>query len=321
MVAITFPVLENGEWVTRTMDLPQLLDRKKETQASSVGAIDPLPITPNLGLLSKTATRSPVVNSILPAQLRRKELSDVVFVGEDCIHIKEIHPDGRIEHIATKADFGARIWSSRVLELAPWPTDASNKHWTDESLNKEHHMSEHGDCYDPMDIDATQQELPPQILVLTLDSLEVAFVYLRQSSDGSHEFRQVTVPLPTPLDYLETLGRHLAIDPRSRAIAVGAWEGSFIIFHTKEAGQLREEFSKDVQDWCPVQAQQILKVNGVILKMEFIHPGPEDEDDVVLVLIVARYGRIQIHSYAWNFSDGLEERPEDTRFEKIAEGE
>lgn len=321
MSALTFPMLENGEWVTKSINLRHLLDHQKGSQSSTSNATDPLPSTPNLGLLSKTANRSPVINNILPARLRHKDLNDVVFVGEDFIHVKEIRSGASIEHIASKADFGARILASRVLGEVIAPLDSLDKNWGNHWVSEEDRAPEYGDHYDPMEVDTTQPELPPQLLVLTLENQQIVFVHLCQKSDGSHQFRQVAVPLPTSLDYLDALGRHLAVDPRSRAIAVGALEGSFAIYQTKEVDQLRGDFRKDVLDWCPVQAQQILKVNGVILKMEFLHPGSVDGNDIVLVLIVAWKGRTQIHSYAWDFSDGLEPHPVDFRIERIDEGE
>ena len=321
MPAITFPALENGEWVTRTIDLHQLSARNPKTQVSTVNASDSLPSTPTLGLLSKTVIRSPVVNQILPACLRHKKSNDVVFVGEDFIHVRQILLKGGIEHIATKHDFGAKIWACRVLGRPSQPKDIRIKNWANRVISDEDLETAYGEPDDPMDVDHSEQDLPPQVLVLTLETQELLFVSLHLMPDRSYKFRQTGVPLPTSLDYLEALGRHLAVDPRSKAIAVGALEGSFAIYQTKEVSQLRGDISRGLQNRCLIKAQQTIKVNGVILQMDFLYPGPTDDEYVVLVLVVARNGRTQIHSYAWDFSNGLEERPEDTRIEKLDGGE
>ncbi|KAL9078647.1 MAG: hypothetical protein Q9157_002446 [Trypethelium eluteriae] len=321
MPIITFPVLENGVWVTKTADLSQLSDYDPNIRDPDNSTTSYLPPTPDLGLLSKTIIRSPVVNNILPARVRHKSLDDVVFVGEDFIQVKQIHSGGVLEHIATKSDFGSKIWASRVLGPSLQPKDARNRNWENQSLSSEDLVYEDADFDDPMDLDTEQQSLPPQILALTLESQQLCFVFVRQMPDGSHEFRQMTIPLPTSLDYLKTIGRHLATDPRCRAMAVGAIEGSFTIYQTRQVCQLQEDPTKDVRNWCPIQAQQILKVNGVILNMDFLYPSSTDDEHVILVLIVSRNGRLQILSYAWDFTDGLEENPEDTKIETIEEAQ
>ncbi|KAF2232586.1 hypothetical protein EV356DRAFT_534515 [Viridothelium virens] len=321
MPIITFPVLENGVWVTKTADLSQLSDYDPNIRDPDNSTTSYLPPTPDLGLLSKTIIRSPAVNNILPARVRHKSLDDVVFVGEDFIQVKQIHSGGVLEHIATKSDFGSKIWASRVLGPSLQPKDARNRNWENQSLSSEDLVYEDADFDDPMDLDTEQQSLPPQILALTLESQQLCFVFVRQMPDGSHEFRQMTIPLPTSLDYLKTIGRHLATDPRCRAMAVGAIEGSFTIYQTRQVCQLQEDPTKDVRNWCPIQAQQILKVNGVILNMDFLYPSSTDDEHVILVLIVSRNGRLQILSYAWDFTDGLEENPEDTKIETIEEAQ
>ncbi|KAL9095200.1 MAG: hypothetical protein Q9165_002456 [Trypethelium subeluteriae] len=321
MANITFPVLENGIWVTQTLDLSQVSDYNPNIKVPDISTANHLPPTPDLGLLSRTVIRTPIVNNILPARVRHESLDDAVFVGEDFIQIKQIHPEGVLEHIATKSDFGSKIWASRVLGQGLQPKDARNKNWENQSLGGDDLVYEVADFMDPMDLDTKQQSLPPQILALTLESQQLCFVFLRQMPDGSHEFRQMTIPLPTSLDYLKTIGRHLAVDPHSRAMAVGAIEGTFTIYQTRQVGQLQEDPTKDVRNWCPLQAQQILKVNGVILKMDFLYPSSADDEHVILVLIVSRNGRLQILSYAWDFTVGLEENPEETKLENIEEAE
>ena len=322
MPTITYPVLENGEWVTERIDLHGMPVGQQEDLAHPTDATDSLPATPTLGLLSKTVIRSPTINNILPARLRSVENNDIVFVGEDFIHIKEVFSNGDIEHVATKSDFGGKILASRVLgQVNHEKLDTRDQLGHDQRSNISEDKFDRSESYDPMEIDEAQHSLPPQLLVLTLDIQQLVFVILRQASNGSYEFRQMIIPLPTSLDYLETLGKHLAVDSRSKAMAVGAWEGSFAIYQIKNLGQLREDAKEGVRDWCPIQAQQILKINGVILKMEFLEAGSADDNRVVLILVVARKGRILIHTYVWDFSDGLEQRPVDTRVEKIGDCE
>ncbi|KAI9663098.1 MAG: hypothetical protein M1821_008146 [Bathelium mastoideum] len=319
MPTITYPVVEGDAWATRTMEVDRLTDHDQDNRALHLDNMDDLPRTPKLGLLSRTVVRSTIINQILPAKLRHEKHNDVVYIGEDSIHVKEVLETGKITHIASKTDFGARIWASRVLGQVSPPPDATNKNWANQVFSDEESKNGIPIPSDPMDLDVTEQPMPPQLLALTLETQQLVFIFLRQSSNGAHEFRQATIPLPTSQDYLETLGRHLAVDPRTKAIAVGALEGSFALLHIKPMSQIQEDARKGVRAWRPIESQQIHKVNGVILKMDFLHTGSLDDERVILVLVVARQGRILIHSYAWNLRDWLGQPPEESRIEKISD--
>ncbi|KAI9705342.1 MAG: hypothetical protein M1820_005172 [Bogoriella megaspora] len=304
----------NGEWVTRTIDEQQLLDRNRERDQPSNSRMEGselLLATPKVGLLSRTIIRSPLINHILSAFLRSENQSDVVFVGEDFIHVKEFRAD-TLHHVATKADFGCRIWAAKVLGVPPHRkrntdtlSDLALK--PDEGvLGFEKEKLEN----DPMELDEHADRLPPQILMLTLETQELMFLFLRQAPDGKATLRTINVPYQTPADHLEALGKCIASHPYGKAVAVGASEGVLILSKVKDWYTLRENRVKGVQDWCPISSQLQVKIDGVVLLMDFLFLDHPHEDAIILVLVVSRRGYIRIVIHGWESSDDLNRQPE-----------
>jgi hypothetical protein len=75
-------VLIDGAWVTRTVDLQTVLDLDREASPRTRPQL-PLPNgdPPNMGILTKTLVRSPVVLWIIPARIRHEDKNDVLFIG------------------------------------------------------------------------------------------------------------------------------------------------------------------------------------------------------------------------------------------------
>ncbi len=212
-MSIQTRVQVNGEWVTRTVDLQQIMataTRKEEQEKEQrKSGITPAQHVPKLGILSRTVFRSPIINLIIPARVRRKHKNDVILIGEDFIHVKEILSDGHLCHVTTKADFGGRIRAARVFGEQRLPTmDARET---------------------PMELD-TSDMIPPQILVLTLESNELMFLFVHQEPSGALGFPFSVLPLPEKTNFLEQQGKHLAVDPKSRALAVAACQGLLHIY-------------------------------------------------------------------------------------------
>src|SRR4051812_40553781 len=111
------------------------------------------------GVLTKSIIRTPVINFILHARIRRPDLNDVVFVGEDFIHIKQVKHNGHLEHIATKDDFGSRILAAKTFSLDHDPPSNG-----DDFIKQEPESSNSGNA---------KSNLPPQFVVLTLASEDV----------------------------------------------------------------------------------------------------------------------------------------------------
>lgn len=151
-----------------------------------------------VGLLSHTLVSSPIIQWILPAHLRSKDQNDVVFVGERHLQIKEAVSGVHLEEVTTKNDFDSCIMAAKVINVStelPWEEEmklaASNS-----TLRASSDL---------------RQDLPPQILVLSLASKELVFLYF---SNASGQFVYHRRPLPNDVSAFERFGRNIAVEPR-----------------------------------------------------------------------------------------------------------
>ncbi|GME23857.1 Cleavage/polyadenylation specificity factor A subunit [Neofusicoccum parvum] len=202
-MALQTGVFENGQWVTRRVSIQDILQQNSQREShQEQPPFKPPMEQPVVGLLSRTVLQSPVVNWIIPARVRNREKNDVVFIGEDFIQLKEVLPNAHLEHVSTKADFGSRIRSARVFGE---PRKFIHPPMTEKAQI-------------PLEMD-WDEAVPPQILVLTLESQELLFLFARPKPDGSVEWKESCIPLSPDASLLEQPGKHLAVDPRSRALA------------------------------------------------------------------------------------------------------
>ena len=154
---------------------------------------------PSYGLFSHTVVPSPVIQWVLPARLRNRHRHDVVAVGERHLQIKEALSDIHLEDVITKSDFDANIIAAKVINVGgevSWETQmklgAGNPTTSADSQ--------------------VQDDLPPQILVLSLDSRELAFLYYSELDGG--QFIHSHRPLPSDVSSFERFGWNVTIDPR-----------------------------------------------------------------------------------------------------------
>lgn len=159
----------------------------------------PQGVTGLFGIFTQTVLPSPVIQWILPARLRSKHCNDVVFVGQQRIQIKEAAPGGYLEDVAEKSDFSGSIIQAKVLNVSthlPWESQLRT---SDVAAAK---------AIDP----ALLEDLPPQILVATLDLKQILFICCSPSAkDAFITFRR---PLPVNVSLPEKFGRHVAVDPK-----------------------------------------------------------------------------------------------------------
>lgn len=154
---------------------------------------------PKVGLLSHTVVPSPTIQWILPAHLRSQRHNDVVFVGDRHLQIREAVSGIHLEDITSKSDFDAQIMAAKVINVStelPWETQmklGSGNTVTSANLN-------------------TQGDLPPQVLVLSLASRELVFLYYSMFGEG--RFVHYRRPLPNDVNLFEQFGRNIAVEPR-----------------------------------------------------------------------------------------------------------
>ena len=221
-MSVQTTVLENGRWVTRSLDPYHVRAQnsgtpRKEQSQSSIN----IPQTPSLGILTKTLVKSPVINRIIPARIRHKTKNDLLFVSANSVTIKEARGDYTLSEIATKNDFDSAIKSARILgerrkltnhdhgrSLLPKDGDL----WDDMLINED-------DCYSdeedrPHRPALIQRKLPPHILVLALESNRLVFLCAVSGRSEDPEILSSHKPLPAPTSPLQSLGEFIAVDPK-----------------------------------------------------------------------------------------------------------
>lgn len=151
------------------------------------------------GLLTQTVLSSPVVQWILPARIRSRHHNDVVFVGQRRVQVKEASDQGFLDDITEKNDFDYQIVGAKVINVnteLPWESQLRNT--VSDGQVKEAPF--------------TTQDLPSQMLVLSLEMRELQFLYY--SISGDNKFVTFRRPLPVDVDLAERFGKHLAVDPK-----------------------------------------------------------------------------------------------------------
>lgn len=241
---------------------------------------------PVVGLLSQTLVSSPIIQLILPARLRSKHQNDVVFVGERHIQIKEALSGIHLEDVNSESDFDAYIMAAKVINVStelPW--EAQMKLAASKAA-----------VTDP----GSRQELPPQIMVLSLASRELVFLYF--SSTSGH-FIHHHRPLPNDVSTFERFGRNIAVEPRSRAVAVSASADYFGVFMLKKPPVLQAQMASSHLD--PITEERFFRVEGDILFMEFLYPKAEDGDKIILLLLVSQNQVTQAICYEWHADETI----------------
>lgn len=127
-------------------------------------------------------------------------------------------------------------------------------------------------------------KLPPQLLVLMLETGQAVFLFVREKSDGGFEFVTASYECPTNLKFL---GFHLSIDPTSRYMAAASAEGAFMVYELETMDTMITQFQRH-GTFQPVKNYCIRSTRGIIHKMEFLHPRPEDDYHIILLLIIIR---------------------------------
>lgn len=199
-----------------------------------------------LGVLTQTLVKSPVIRSIIPARIRHADKNDVIFVRGDSIEIKEVTKvfgeesnaiirDACLANIAGKADFDSTIRSARVLGT---PRKIEQWGFTETPVS----VIKHEEAVYRVQPSFYRPELPPQILVMALESSKLVFICMFYDFSGHVRWLSSYRVLPNYAQtYSKQLGEHIAVDPKSRAMAVAANEGSFVLYALKSMDQMKHE--------------------------------------------------------------------------------
>ncbi|KAJ5808045.1 hypothetical protein N7474_009314 [Penicillium riverlandense] len=238
-----------------------------------------------VALLSQTVLSSPMIQWMMPARLRSKDHNDVVFVGEKRVQIKEAI-NGHLEDVLEKTDFDAPIVGAKIINVSTQlPLDTQVRA---------------GGSAKETDIDPDY--LPPQILLLALDMKELVFLY--RSISNEDFFVTYRRPLPQDVSLAEKFGRHIAVDPKSRGVAVSASNNYFGVLWLRPPHDLQLQMTKGQLD--PVDAEHFFTVDGDILFMEFLYPrAPPNDKTITLLLIVSQEDGTRAVVYQWDEQDTM----------------
>jgi hypothetical protein len=293
--------LIDGEWVSRPLDPYQIMANARQDDVEMRDATPkPASQVPEYGLLSQTVIETPLSKLILPANIRHKNLTDVVVIGEDYIRLKEIRDYGEIRYVASKTDFnGGRIITAKVFGD---PREVSATKGA--SLPLPQNYMKHGATRSTMG--GTQDVLPPEVVVLTLSNRSLMFIWAQHNAMGTVAFVQKTVRLPAGSSRFDRLGTFLAIDPKRRAIAVAAHEGRFILYKTKPMERWRRESKVANEITAPIEDERIISIQGQIMHMDFLSSGGvQDDYHVVLLFVVVVEGRTRLTCFDWDCRQDL----------------
>lgn len=144
--------------------------------------------------------------------------------------------------------------------------------------------------------------LPPQLLLIVLETGDCVFLFLRPGEDGAFEFLALQHHVHSPR--LVRPGFHLAVDPSSRFVAQACARNMFVVHELESMSRLNDCYARG-QPMRPVLSSRPRTVNGVIHTIEFLFPRPQDPQHIILLLIVVREGVSRIITYDWELGDDL----------------
>ena len=172
---------------------------------------------PSIGIISQTLVGSCVIKQIIPARIRHKEKNDVLFISSRSVTIKEAFGNYTLREVAVKDDFDSSIQSARILG-DPRECDGGDKYNRLRADTRVYSNDEWPVKADEkMDSDEASldsPELPPHILVLTLESAKLVFLCALNGNFQQPNFLWSQHPLPVAKWPNEQVGRHLAVDPK-----------------------------------------------------------------------------------------------------------
>lgn len=144
--------------------------------------------------------------------------------------------------------------------------------------------------------------LPPQLLLIVLETGDCIFLFLRPTRDDDFEF--VALQHRVHGSRLVRPGFHMAVDPSSRFVAQACARNMFVVHAIESMNRLSDSYARGLP-LRPVLSSRPRTVNGIIHTMEFLFPRPEDPKHVILLLIVVKDGVSRMITYDWELGDDL----------------
>lgn len=222
------------------------------------------------------------------------------------MQISELRRDGQLHPIQKKCDFGSRIRNARVIGTSPvklgfeqYATTTLHGAKADDDNDLDMDMA---DASTPNSTQGASRQLPPQLLLIVLETGDCVFLFLRPTKDGTFAFEAVQHSLPS--SRLVRPGFHLAVDPSSRYAAQACSRNMFVV-HELESMENLDGSLVHGQPLQPIISSRPRHVNGVIHTIEFLYPRPQDPQHVILLLLVVSNGVTRMITYDWELGDDL----------------
>lgn len=172
------------------------------------------PKPPTLGLLTQTLVKSPVVRYIIPARIRHQKYNDVLLIYNNYVEIKEVVTQGYLPDLSVelrdivKMDFDSPIRAARIFG-SPRKITASVQEPTGiDLIVKKEQLPSRGDN------DEYHVGVPPQALILSLESKKLVFLFAFQDASGAVHFLCSERVMPSQAEHNRQLGEYIAVDPR-----------------------------------------------------------------------------------------------------------
>ncbi|TLD31020.1 hypothetical protein PspLS_02901 [Pyricularia sp. CBS 133598] len=291
-------VLQDGQWVTQTVDLNAVL---KASNSKAVDKAPRIPVAkpPRCGIFTRTVVESPVVRHVLPCRLRCADRADVAFVGDYFVEIREYRmEDGQLHDVIRRDDFDERIRKAVVIGDLPDSLGLpANKRATEEDVDMLNSSSQSPQT------DSRKELLAPQMLLVLLENCKCIFMVLRTNSDGSFKFVTSECSIP-PEGSNSSFGHQLAVDPSSRYIALSSSDSTFTVCEL-ESRQVLESRYRNKVDLNPIKNFRPRSYNGVLQMMEFLFPKKGNESEVILLMFIVRGGHTRMVLYDWEAGEHL----------------
>lgn len=305
--------LVNGAWTTRVLDVNTVLRHYDQQDKENGTNLQDVEQTPKFGLLTQTVIRSPLVHWILPVRLRDSRIHDVAFIGDDFVQIKELRSDGLLWEVVRKEDFGARIRNAAVIgSTSAYEQDPDTQFDSTQVKTEKEENGLDQETSTQGYSSSARQRLPPQFLVLQLETGDSIFLMLQVTNSRQPQFVTSRYRVSKAMLRVQP-GTHIAVDPTSRYMAVACSEQIFAVYELENRANLKEQLSKG-EELKHIVSNKHMSVMDVIVKMDFLHPTPGDEDHIVLLVIVIRKGRTRLLMYEWDSGDNvLKIRPTDVK--------
>lgn len=222
------------------------------------------------------------------------------------VQISELQHDLQLHSIVKKKDFGSRIRNAKALGTFSRDDIDANRF----QASKFHPGAEDDDFdVDMSDVSAPASSLnlprlPPQLLLIILETGDCVFLFLRPDKNGVFEFAVLQHDLNS--SRLVRPGFHLAVDPSSRYMAQACSRNVFVVHELESMSNLNTCFVRG-QPLRPIISSRPRTVNGVIHTLEFLYPRPQDPQHIILLLIVVNRGVPRLITYDWELGDDLRE--------------